>query len=137
MTQHDVEGGLLLRGPVSATLESAFVGSEGIVLGLTLRNDTDDFVNLEYTAPRVNGESAHFYLNNNLLAPHSVQAVSLNLNYDEIPVGRQVGGFSFFFRSNEYNTAPVRISLAEPAPIDAEKGIRLTGDNLACSPVFF
>ena len=137
VTQYDVEGRLLLRGPVSATLESAFVGSEGLVLGMTLRNDTDDFVNLGFMAPRVNGEKARFYLNSNLLAPHSIQAVSLSLNYDELPASGQVEDFSFFFRNGNYNTAPAKITLAEPAPIDAENGIRLTGDSLTCTPVFF
>lgn len=136
----EAAGALLLDGPFCVTLESALVGLDGVGLGLTLRNDTDEFINLRLLAPTVNGVEASFnpYPSRSFdLAPRSTLAKCVSVSYPKASEITALERFGMTFRRDSMDTQPVEAVAPEPIPVDRERGARLSGDAFACAPVAF
>ena len=136
----DAAGILLLDGPVSVTLENALVGLDGIGLGLTLRNDTDETVELRLIEPTVNGTEAAFTSSTSrsyALVPHSTFASCIAISYPETSQIATLERFGMTFRCGSLDAEPMEVVAPEPIPADRERGTRLSGDAFACEPAVF
>ena len=136
----EASGILLLDGPVSVTLENTLVGLDGVGLGLTLRNDTDESVVLVLLDPTVNGAKAAFgsYASRSFfLAPRSSFAQCLPISYSEASEITALERFGMTFRQGSVDTRPMEVVAPEPIPVNRERGTRLSGDAFASEPAVF